>query len=337
MPALELPFQLPLVDLGLFLHGTLEEQRFAAKELVDSFVQHGFVRIKNHGIPKEFVQEIWHWGRLFFQMSEEQKAKILHPPSPDPQRGWSRKGLETTAKLRKENAKRAPKGKGELLDEKEHFDCGPPGDREFPNKFPNEDLPGYQEFIERYFALAQEASLNIMRACEVGFEMPENSLVERCEPAASELRMLYYPPVSVDRLKTGTIKRAWPHTDFGIITLLFQDGLGGLECEDRSKPFTFVPVRPTDDNELVVNTSDTFTRWTNAKVTAGVHQVNVPPSLAHVEQGYIPERYSSVFFFKAHRSVSVGPIDHFVTEKSPAKYPNITALEFHREMTNILY
>jgi hypothetical protein len=59
--------------------------------------------------------------------------------------------------------------------------------------------------------------------------------------------------------------------------------------------------------------------------------------VAHVEQGYIPERYSSVFFFKAHRSVSVGPIDHFVTEKSPAKYPNITALEFHREMTNILY
>ena len=57
-------------------------------------------------------------GRLFFQMSEEKKLKIMHPPSPDPQRGWSKKGLETTSKLRKENAERAPKGKGELLDEK---------------------------------------------------------------------------------------------------------------------------------------------------------------------------------------------------------------------------
>lgn len=57
-------------------------------------------------------------GRLFFQMPEEIKMKIMHPPGPDPQRGWSRKGLETTSKLRKENAQSAPKGKGELLDEK---------------------------------------------------------------------------------------------------------------------------------------------------------------------------------------------------------------------------
>jgi len=51
-------------------------------------------------------------------MPEETKMKIFHTPSPDPQRGWSKKGLETTSKLRKENAERAPKGKGELLDEK---------------------------------------------------------------------------------------------------------------------------------------------------------------------------------------------------------------------------
>ena len=176
-----------------------------------------------------------------------------------------------------------------------------------------------------------------MRACEVGFGMPEGSLVERCQPPASELRLLYYPQVSIDRLKIGTIKRAWPHTDFGIITLLFQDSLGGLECENRCNPFTFAPVVPADDNEMIVNTSDTFTRWTNASVTAGVHQVNVPQSMVSVTEGCIPERYSSVFFFKAHRETSVGPIDHFVTEKRPAVYPDITALQFHREMTDILY
>ena len=47
--------------------------------------------------------------------------KIFHPPCPDPQRGWSRKGLETTSKTRKENAEMAPKDKGELLDEKVGF------------------------------------------------------------------------------------------------------------------------------------------------------------------------------------------------------------------------
>lgn len=287
--------------------------------------------------------------------------KIVHHPGSDLQRGWSRKGTETTSRLRKENAETSPKGKGELLDEKvcflfyksngrftlvsenltqiqEHFDCGPRGDTEFPNKFPSEeDLPGFQSFIEQYFELVQEVSLDIMRACEVGFGMPENSLVDRCIPAASELRLLHYPPVSLERLQTGTIKRAWPHTDFGIITLLFQDSLGGLEFEDRNKPFTFVPIIPSDENELIVNTSQTFQRWTNGVVKAGLHQVNVPPHMSAITEGYIPERYSSVFFLKAHREVSVGPIEQFVTEERPAIYPDITALQYQQEMTEILY
>lgn len=185
-----------------------------------------------------------------------------------------------------------------------------------------------------------------MRACEVGWEMEENSLVSRCIPAASELRLLHYPPVSVKRLQSGAIKRAWPHTDFGIITLLFQDSLGGLECEDRRyRPSTtFVPIVPDNDdneaNELIVNTSDTFTRWTNSEITGGVHQVNVPPTFrgtsAENKGEEIPERYSSVFFLKAHREMSVAPLQHFVRDKQ-AIYPDITALELHQERTKSLY
>jgi hypothetical protein len=47
--------------------------------------------------------------------------KIVHHPGSDLQRGWSRKGTETTSRLRKENAETSPKGKGELLDEKVCF------------------------------------------------------------------------------------------------------------------------------------------------------------------------------------------------------------------------
>ncbi|KAJ5965377.1 gibberellin 20-oxidase [Penicillium waksmanii] len=330
--------QLPFVDFSLFLHGTADQRVKAAKQLVDSFVNHGFVRLQKHGISREFVQQIWEWDRAFFGLSEEVKMKIVHHPGSDLQRGWSRKGTETTSKLFKENAENSPKGKGELLDEKEHFDCGPHGDIEFPNKFPSDkDLPGFKEFIEQYFDMVQGVSLEIMRACEVGFGLPENSLVGLCTPAASELRMLHYPPVSLERLKTGTIKRAWPHTDFGIITLLFQDGIGGLEFEDRNKPFTFVPILPSGENELIVNTSQTFQRWTNDVVKAGLHQVNVPPHMSNITEGYIPERYSSVFFLKAHREVSVGPIEQFVTEDRPAIYPDITALQYQQEMTEILY
>lgn len=179
--------------------------------------------------------------------------------------------------------------------------------------------------------------MRIMEACEVGLDIPPGSITEMCKPDASELRMLYYPEVSIKTLRSGLVKRAWPHTDFGIITLLFQDGLGGLELEDRRKDFTFVPVVTKRRNEMVVNLSDTFGRWSNATMPPGVHQVNIPPSLLEASEGVVPERYSSVFFFKAHRRASVGPLAPFVTPETPARYPDITALEFHRQMTKILY
>jgi len=53
--------QLPLVDFGLFLHGNADERKYAAKQLVGSFQNHGFVRLKNHGVSREFVEEIWKW------------------------------------------------------------------------------------------------------------------------------------------------------------------------------------------------------------------------------------------------------------------------------------
>jgi isopenicillin N synthase-like dioxygenase len=159
----------------------------------------------------------------------------LHHPGPDPQRGWSRKGAETTSKLRKENLNG---GTGDdLRDEKEHFDCG-------------------------------------------------------------------------------------------------------LELEDRMNPGTFAPVLPTPEgqpSELVINISDTFARLTNDYIRAGVHQVSLPFSMRGKRMGSLPDRYSSVFFFKASRETNVGPLPQFVTEDHPTTYKDMTALEFHKEMTKILY
>jgi isopenicillin N synthase-like dioxygenase len=122
--------------------------------------------------------------------------------------------------------------------------------------------------------------------------------------------------------------------------LLFQDQVGGLELENRAAPYTFVPVMPGDPNdpsEMVVNISDTFQRWTNDVVRAGLHRVDVPMSMKGKLSGTCPDRYSSIFFFKAARETSVGPLPEFVTEANPARYNDITALQFQQEMTKILY
>ena len=175
-----------------------------------------------------------------------------------------------------------------------------------------------------------------MESFEVGLQLAPGTLVQRCIPAASELRLNHYPVVSLAKLREGRTKRAWPHTDFGIITLVFQDNVGGLELEDRSRPNTFVPVTRGSEGEIAINISDTFQRWTNGVICAGAHQVTLPPKMKDQQDGVIPERQSTVFFFKAHRDVSVGPLPDFVRPSQPAQYDEVTALQHHKRMTGIL-
>lgn len=182
--------------------------------------------------------------------------------------------------------------------------------------------------------------MNIMAAMEVGLGLQPGQLTELCKDAASEIRMNHYPSISVEKLSDGRVKRTWPHTDFGIVTLLFQDQVGGLELEDRSKPGTFVPVAPPGPGrkgEIVANISNTFERWTNTAIRAGLHQVTVPPTYKKATEGSLPPRHSCVFFFKASRETSVGPLSHFVTAERPAKFDNVTALEYQQRMTQELY
>jgi isopenicillin N synthase-like dioxygenase len=52
---------LATVDFGAFLGGTEDQRRSAATTLVDSFRSTGFVKLINHGIPLEMIQEAEAW------------------------------------------------------------------------------------------------------------------------------------------------------------------------------------------------------------------------------------------------------------------------------------
>lgn len=110
--------------------------------------------------------------------------------------------------------------------------------------------------------------------------------------------------------------------------------------EDRTRPGSFVPVTPTPEGkkkEMVFNISNTFQRWTNDVIRAGLHQVIAPPAWKASADGVLPERHSCLFFFKASREVSVGHLPDFVTGSNPAQYDEVTALEYQQRMTKELY
>ena len=193
--------------------------------------------------------------------------------------------------------------------------------------------------MEDFYRQCDDVCLTLMKAIEVAWGIEDGSLVARCVPSATDLRLTHYPEIPVDEMQSGRTSRIAAHTDFGPITLLFQDSTGGLEIEDRTnpEPNSFIPLPPTDTMEMIVNVGDTLTRWTNGKITGGIHRVTTPEAMKGERGLILPPRMSMAYLFKAERNVSVGPLPKFVSSAEPAKYPDITALEFQKWRNSIVY
>lgn len=206
---------------------------------------------------------------------------------------------------------------------------------EYPNRWPEEEsLPGFRCSMEQAFDILEGVSATIMEALEVSLKAPPGTFLEKItrEKNASELRMNHYPPIEVAEINSGHVSRIWPHFDLGVITLLFQDSVGGLEFENRQQPGTFARIECGSTSEMVVNVSETLQRWTNDCLPAGLHRVSLPPLL---EEGLVPERYSIAYFCKADRDASVGALCPF--SRPNTAYHDITALEYQRQRLESAY
>lgn len=120
-------------------------------------------------------------------------------------------------------------------------------------------------------------------------------------------------------LSSGRLIRSPAHSDFGTLTLLFQDEIGGLEIADESstsngtsatvdKSGKFIHIDPNPDT-IIVNVGYLLMKWSNGRWKNTVHRVSEPPHWR--EQGLqgsnlgerggggveeIPERYSIACF-----------------------------------------
>lgn len=84
----------------------------------------------------------------------------------------------------------------------------------------------FQPTFASFFEVCYRAQLAILEAIAIGLGLPRQSLAELHVDQTNELRLTHYPTVARDAFASST--RIAAHTDFGSITLLFQDSVGGL-------------------------------------------------------------------------------------------------------------
>lgn len=109
------------------------------------------------------------------------------------------------------------------------------------------------------------------------------------------------------------------HSDYGSITLLFQDNLGGLEIQTTSGEWI---AASSIADSILVNTGDLMQRWTNDVFRSTKHRVMIPN-----DEKVKFSRYSVAFFCHPNEDTEISCLKSCKTDKSPI-YSPITAGEY---------
>jgi isopenicillin N synthase-like dioxygenase len=265
---------LPVIDVASFATGrepSPEQDEVAA--LIDTTCRTtGFFLIEGHGVEPAVKAAMFDAMRAFFALPTERKEAIAIGKSPC-HRGYV--GLATEVSDDKDSLA------GDL---KETLDTGGEHGPDHPEVIagvplfgPNQlpDLPGFREAWQDYRTQAVEAAQRVQRAMARALGLPDSYIVDI--PGGEtmfHLRLIHYPPQQVITPTDGQLG-CGTHTDYGTVTLLADDGIGGLQVMRRDG--TWIDVTIPDDL-LVVNIGDLMAIWTNDRWVSNPHRVVNPPA-----------------------------------------------------------
>jgi isopenicillin N synthase-like dioxygenase len=238
--------------------------------------------------------------RRFFNLPTAVKEFIAHPPSGevDDDRGWARIGLGHTVQMIFD-PDAAQEVRENNPDFKETLELGNPFSSAVPpNRWPAEhELPGFRSFVESWWKECATLSHHLFGSlCEALQLEDERYLSEMHSKDDCHMTWNFYAAMPLKPLHNANHKRLNAHTDFGTLTLVFQDVMGGLEVHDGQ---TYRPVAPIPGT-VVVNVGDMLEQQSNGRWESALHRVVAPGQLMNpevpVEDDVVVDRYSLVYF-----------------------------------------
>lgn len=276
----------------------------------------GFFQVVNHGVPAEVETAAWSALAAFFDLPLDEKL-ALRPEHPGDPYGYIPVSAEA---LSKSLGDEAP---GDL---KESLNIGPIDRPTHPladgeevvyleNRWPT-TLPELPVVCREYFAAMTALSERIMRLFALALELPAEFFDPLITHSPSALRAVNYPATTAP-LAPGQL-RAGAHTDYGLLTILRQDAVGGLEVADADGEW--VPV-PSIADAYVINIGDLMARWTNDRWRSTLHRVVTPADGTDAAA----RRQSVPFFYNANYDAEVACLPSCLAVGETPKYETVMA------------
>ena len=115
-------------------------------------------------------------------------------------------------------------GAGE--DQKESFEIGREGEEGYPNQWPEGDTE-FRDVMQDFFERCRQLHAVVMRGIAISLGLDSDFFADYVKQGDNTLRLLHYPAVPAGAFANGRV-RAGLHSDYGSVTLLFQDSRGRL-------------------------------------------------------------------------------------------------------------
>ena len=182
------PQGIPSVDLSEFLSDDPAKQEKFVKELGAAYEGIGFVAVKNHGISKDLIDNLYDQIQKFFALPEDVKKKY-DIPGIGGQRGYTPFG--------KEHAK--GKSAGDLK-EFWHFgqfvEDNDPIKEEYPENVNVEELPTFLPTGKEAYQTFEDTGRHLLRAIAIHLGLEETYFNDKIHNGNSILRPIHYPPIT---------------------------------------------------------------------------------------------------------------------------------------------
>lgn len=287
---------IPIVDMGPYLEGTDEGRQKVAQEIYKAAHEVGFTYLTNFGMSPDMLEAAFAVAYSLFNSDEKHKV----PFNVDLNHGYGKmqgealdpsKPADLKETFTSRNMLRLPSG---------------------PDVWPN---PQFEAFMRVFFKGVQKIASDVMGAFALALDLEPDFFDKRHTGLTQTLRLLHYPPAeNVDEGQLG----AGAHTDYGTLTVLFQDDRGGLQVQNLEGEWVDAPPIP---GTVVINTGDLIARWSNDFFKSTPHRV--VPRPAAMKNG----RQSIAFFSDPDPDVMIETFPSCITEENPAHYDPITAGE----------
>jgi isopenicillin N synthase-like dioxygenase len=271
-----------------------------ASQIGEACEKIGFFYIKNHGVGQPLIDSMYTLSKRFFKLEFEQKNTLNIVNSGPTLRGY--------IPMYAENVDPA-----NTRDFKECFDYGAHYDEVSPFFGPNQmpsELPEFEKVAAEYHGAVLKLARLLIGGIALSLGLPRDYFEHRQRKPITIQRILRYPPqigrISQEEIGIGA------HTDYGFLTVLSQDAVGGLQVRNRAGEWV---TAPPVEGTFIVNIGDLVQTLTNDRYTSTMHRVVNTSGL---------ERYSIPFFIDLDFDAVVAPLPTCVTEAVPAKYEAYT-------------